>query len=147
MLLEPPGLTPAGPKRLPHWPYLEAVDDALTCRGIPPGKVRIERTGREYGERMYIVLAWDVSRTAGLGGIRLHWHEETGWAYAITGANPRIKGPRQPLKPLLRVFAAPDDVAEVADQIVGEGRRPAGEYGIEWDGANGVRAAIDAFRT
>ncbi|MEU6070662.1 hypothetical protein ABZ864_41035 [Streptomyces sp. NPDC047082] len=55
-----------------------------TCRGIPPGKVRIERTGREHGQRMYLVLLWDVSRTPGSAGIRLHWDEDTGWAYTMT---------------------------------------------------------------
>ncbi|MEU6071376.1 DUF6292 family protein [Streptomyces sp. NPDC047082] len=147
MLLEPPGLTPAGPRRLPHWPYLEAVDDALTSRRIPPGTVRIECTGREYGERMYLVLVWDVSRTAGSAGIRLHWDEDTGWAYAMLGANPRIKSPRQSVDSLRRVFATPDDVAEVAGQLVHGRHAPVGDYSTEWEGAAGVRAAIDTFRT
>ncbi|MFD9443850.1 hypothetical protein ACFWBR_31270 [Streptomyces sp. NPDC060006] len=69
MLLNPPGLLRHG--LLPHWPYAQAVDQALTDCGIPPGTVRVERTGRAYGELMYLVLAWDVSRCAGPGGIQL----------------------------------------------------------------------------
>ena len=61
MLLHPPGLLPY--ELLPHWPYARAVDQALTDRGIPPGSVRVERTGREHGETMYLVLGWDISRT------------------------------------------------------------------------------------
>lgn len=147
MLLDPPGLTRGWPQRLPHWPYVQAVDAALTGHGIPPGTVRAGHTGREHGERMFLVLVWDVSRTAGPGGLRLHWEEETGWTYATLGANPRINSPRHPLDPLRRVFAAPKDVAEVADQLVGDWRRPSGEYGTEWDGAPDVRAAIAAFRS
>ncbi|MFE2583013.1 hypothetical protein [Streptomyces sp. NPDC059378] len=63
VLLDPPGLIPTWPQDLPDWPYLQAIDEALTCRDIPPGTVRADHTGRERGERMYIVLAWDVSRT------------------------------------------------------------------------------------
>ncbi|MFI6495543.1 hypothetical protein [Streptomyces sp. NPDC050564] len=112
MLLEPPGLIP--PCLLPHWSYVRAVDDALTRCGIPPGTVRAGRTGREYGERMYIVLTWDVSRT---GGVRLHWEEGTGWSYSVFGANPRIKLSRRPLTSLHRVFASPDDIADAAGRL------------------------------
>jgi hypothetical protein len=31
------------PQGLPHWPYVQAVDDALTARGIPLGTVRASR--------------------------------------------------------------------------------------------------------
>jgi hypothetical protein len=86
MLLEPPGMLSA--HLLPHWPYLQAVDAALTGRGIPPGAVRISRSGREHGELMTMRLYWDASRTggpAGHGGLRLAWEEETGWEYALVG--------------------------------------------------------------
>ncbi|GHB78064.1 hypothetical protein GCM10010377_80330 [Streptomyces viridiviolaceus] len=44
MLLQPPGLTRTWPQGLPHWPYVQAVDDALTARGIPSGTVRANFT-------------------------------------------------------------------------------------------------------
>ncbi|GGW76830.1 DUF6292 family protein [Streptomyces galilaeus] len=81
MLLDPPGW-PGFPEALPHWRYVQAVDRALSDRGIPPGIVRADRTGREHGETMYMVLVWDVSRTGVLGGVRLNWEEETGWRTA-----------------------------------------------------------------
>ncbi|MGW1728968.1 DUF6292 family protein [Streptomyces sp. NPDC002306] len=141
----PPGSIPTWPCELPHWSYVTAVDDALTARGIPPGSVRADRTGREHGERMYIVLAWDVSRTAGPGGVRLHWGEENGWAAALTGGS-HTTTPIRPLTPLRRVFATPHDVAEVAVAMVRNWCRPVGEFAAEWDRAGEARTAIDAFR-
>ncbi|MBZ3904398.1 DUF6292 family protein [Streptomyces griseiscabiei] len=88
MPLHPPGLLPY--ELLPHWPYARAVDQALTERGIPPGAVRVERTGREHGETMYLVLGWDISRTVRPAGIRLTWKEDSGWAYAFLGPCQRI---------------------------------------------------------
>ncbi|GHH68226.1 hypothetical protein GCM10018775_92670 [Streptomyces umbrinus] len=81
MLLDPPGW-PGCAQWLPHWPYLQAVDQALTGRGIPPGAVCIDRAGRAHGDTMSMDLSWDVSRTAGPGGLRFHWDEDTGLAYA-----------------------------------------------------------------
>lgn len=48
--MHPPGLLPY--ELLPHWPYAQAVDQALTEHGIPPGSVRVEHTGREHSETM-----------------------------------------------------------------------------------------------
>ncbi|MFM9700761.1 hypothetical protein [Streptomyces europaeiscabiei] len=143
MLLHPPGLLPH--ELLPHWPYARAVDQAFTGRGIPPGSVRVERTGREHGETMYMVFGWDVSRTVRPGGIRLTWAEETGWSYAFLGRLGHMS-PRGPLRPLQRVFAAPESVAEVADTLVRSRHTPSGEYGIEWEQTPAVRTAIEAFR-
>ncbi|MER7898961.1 DUF6292 family protein [Streptomyces sp. NPDC096046] len=72
---------------MPHWPYVQAVDDALTARGLPPGAVRASHRGLERGLTTYMTLAWDVSRTSGRGGIRLNWEERQGWYYALTGLN------------------------------------------------------------
>ncbi|MFI0515794.1 DUF6292 family protein [Streptomyces sp. WSLK1-5] len=84
MLLDPPQWRSA-PQGLPHWPYVQAVDDALTARGIPPGTVRVGHHGLERGLTTYMRLGWDVSRTSGRGGIRLDWEERKGWFYALTG--------------------------------------------------------------
>lgn len=111
MILNPPGLVAGSAQRLPHWPYVQAVDEALTARGIPPGTVRADRTYTQHGNTMYIVLVWDISRTAGAGGLRFNWEEETGWSYALLGVGPSLATPAQPLTALHRVFAAPDDVA------------------------------------
>ncbi|MEU8852763.1 hypothetical protein AB0C70_42615 [Streptomyces sp. NPDC048564] len=78
---------------------------------------------------MYLVLVWDVSRTGGVGGLRFNWEEDSGWSYALH-----------------RVFAAPDDVAAVAEHLVCNWRTPTGEYGAEWDQATHVRATIERFR-
>ncbi|MFD5017147.1 DUF6292 family protein [Streptomyces chartreusis] len=88
MLLEPPGWA-VQPEGLPHWPYVKAVDDALAVRGIPPGSVRASYTSREKGLTSYMWLTWDVSRTGGSGGIRLHWTERQGWYYALIGMSPQ----------------------------------------------------------
>ncbi len=63
------------PHGLPHWPYVQAVDEALGARGIPPDAIRADCTGHHDGLTMYMWLTWDVSRTGGRGGIRLHWKE------------------------------------------------------------------------
>ncbi|MDQ0766855.1 hypothetical protein QFZ32_000322 [Streptomyces canus] len=84
MLLDPPGGRGA-PQGLPHRPYVKAVDGALTTRGIPPGTVRASHHSLEHGPTTYMILAWDVSRTAGHGGIRLLWEERQGWYYALLG--------------------------------------------------------------
>ncbi|MET9914743.1 hypothetical protein ABZZ74_50130 [Streptomyces sp. NPDC006476] len=144
MILSPPSLGAA--QQLPHWPYLEAVDDALSLRGIPPGTVRADYRPPRFGDRLFIVLGWDTSRTAEpAGGIRLDWDEDTGWAYSLHGLILRA-GARRPLTVLHRVYAAPEDVAAVAEQFVGHGRLPAGEYGAEWPEASKVRATIGRFR-
>ncbi|MET9119513.1 hypothetical protein ABZX38_35705 [Streptomyces longwoodensis] len=75
MLREPPGMLPV--HALPHWPYLQAVDAALTARGVPPGAVHISRSGRKHGE-LTMRRYWGASRTGGHGGVRLLWEEETG---------------------------------------------------------------------
>lgn len=143
MLLHPPGLLPH--EQLPHWPYAQAVDRALTERGIAPGAVRVERTGREHGETMYIVLGWDISRTVRPGGIRLIWTEDTGWSYAFLVLRGRVL-PRGPITPLRRVYATPDAVAETTDTLVRTRRTLSGEHGGEWERAQAVREAITAFR-
>jgi hypothetical protein len=84
MLLDPPGFL-ADPKGLPHWPYVQAVDDALAARSIAPGTVRANHTSLEDGMTMYTVMTWDVSRTGGRGGLQLHWQERKGWFYALAG--------------------------------------------------------------
>ncbi|WP_369386253.1 hypothetical protein AB5J72_00455 [Streptomyces sp. CG1] len=93
MILNPPGLGPGAAQQLPHWPYPQAVDEALTGRGIPPGTVRADRTYPQHGDTMYIVLVWDTSRTAGVGGLRFRWEEEKGWDYVLPGAGPSIATP------------------------------------------------------
>ncbi|MFM9633186.1 hypothetical protein [Streptomyces galilaeus] len=122
--------------------------------------MRADRTGREHGESMYMVLVWDVSRTGALGDVRLNWEEETGWAYGKLGLSwqeadwaPDMLGiqsrdaiVQEPLAALHRVFASPSDVADAAQHLVHHWRLPGGEYPGEWDQAGHVRAAIDAFR-
>ncbi|MGK5693283.1 hypothetical protein ACSNOJ_10330 [Streptomyces sp. URMC 128] len=51
-----------------------------------------------------------------------------------------------PVTPLHRVFAAPDDVADVAEGLVHHWRTPGGEYGAEWNRAPERRTAIEGFR-
>ncbi|WP_406486153.1 hypothetical protein [Streptomyces phaeochromogenes] len=145
MLLDPPGW-PGCAQGLPHWPYLQAVDQALTGRGIPPGAVCIDRAGRAHGDTMSMELSWDVSRTAGPGGVRFHWDEDTGWSYATVRLIRDGTLPRRPLTPLHRVFALPEAVAETAESLVRSWRTPTGECGAEWDQAREVRTAIEVFR-
>ncbi|WP_419664877.1 DUF6292 family protein [Streptomyces sp. 2-1] len=145
MLLNPPGLLPAG--SLPHWPYAQAIDQALTAQGIPPGIVRVERTYRMRDVTMYLVLIWDVSRCAGLGGIQLTWQEDSGWSHALLRGSPGSALLRGPLAALHRVFAPPEAVADVAGSLVS---RHFSNYEAQWHGewnrAQEVRPAIDAFR-
>ncbi|WP_413754828.1 hypothetical protein [Streptomyces sp. MMBL 11-3] len=145
MLLNPPGPGPVD--LLPHWPYARAVDDALTGRGIPPGLVRVEHTGPAYGDTMYLVYAWDSSRCAGLGGLRLTWRDDTGWSHALLRPNGGRAIPRGPLTALHRVYATPKDVADVAHALVHQRfSRYARDAHGEWERAHEVRTAIDAFR-
>ncbi|MGN9821555.1 hypothetical protein ACTMUQ_40330 [Streptomyces sp. SD11] len=138
------------PTLLPHWPYAEAVDQALTGCGIPPGTVRIERTYRTHSVRevtMYLTFAWDVSRCAGPGGIQLAWHEDTGWSHALLRPTAAPAVPRGPLTALHRVYAPPEAVADVAHALVFRRFSSyAQEWHGEWNGAREVRTAIDAFR-
>ncbi|WP_055617432.1 DUF6292 family protein [Streptomyces phaeochromogenes] len=134
MLLDPPGW-PGCAQGLPHWPYLQAVDQALTGRGILPGAVCLDRAGRADGDTMFMDLVWDVSRTAGPGGVRLHWGEDTGWSYTLVRLVRDSALPHRPLAPLHRVFAVPEAVAEMAESLVRSWRTPIGEYGAEWDQA------------
>lgn len=147
MILNPPGWFSGAAQQLPHWPYLQAVDAALTARGIPPDTVRAHCTPAEQRRTMYLLLAWDISRTADMGGLRFTWDEETGWSYARLGAAPPIATRPRPIAVLHRVFAAPDDVAEVAEQYVGTGHTSAGEHGAEWAGASLVRYMIERLRS
>jgi len=131
---------------MPHWPYVKAVDDALTARGIPPGTVRASHHGLERGLTTYITLAWDVSRTSGRGGIRLDWEERQGWYYALTGLDAYDVLLYTVLTALRTPVADPERVADVAEELVRFRRVPDVEYREEWDGARDVRAAADDFR-
>ncbi|MFJ2008607.1 DUF6292 family protein [Streptomyces chartreusis] len=131
---------------MPHWPYVRAVDDALVARGIPPGSVRANYTNRDQGLTSYMWLTWDVSRTGGSGGLRLHWTERQGWYYALIGMSPQDVLLYTVLLPFRTFFPPPQNVAEVAEQRVRTMRVPDAEYRTEWDGAGGVRAAARDFR-
>ncbi|MFH8470606.1 hypothetical protein [Streptomyces sp. NPDC017991] len=143
MLLNPPGML--DPASLPHWPYARAVDQELTGRGIPPGAVRVERDYRRE-TAMRLVFTWDASRCAGPGGIRLIWHDDTGWAHSLLRPDAVGAIPRGPLTALHRVYATPNDVAEVAGALVSRRfHHYNGDHHQEWELAPQVRAAIDAF--
>ncbi|MFK0112574.1 hypothetical protein [Streptomyces sp. NPDC091217] len=145
VLLDPPRPVPGWAQRLPHWPYLQNVDAALAGRGLAPGIVRAYYTGAGPGGRMRLTLTWDASRVVGPAGIRFHWDDERGWAYAHCPTNPRIPARIRPILPLGRVFADPEDVAGTAEAIVRAGRMPGGEFGAEWDRTAEIRAAITSF--
>lgn len=145
MLLNPPGWA-VQPHGLPHWPYVKAVDDTLAARGIPPGSVRASYTSRDQGLTSYMWLTWDVSRTGGSGGLRLHWTERQGWYYALIGMSPQDVLLYTVLLPFRTFFPTPQDVADVAEHLVRTMRVPDAEYRTEWDGAREVRAAARDFR-
>ncbi|MEU9167776.1 DUF6292 family protein [Streptomyces sp. NPDC048420] len=145
MLLDPPGLRGA-PQGMPHWPYVQAVDDALTARGIPPGTVRASHHGLERGLTTYMTLAWDVSRTSGRGGIRLDWEERQGWYYALTNLNSFDVLLYTVVTALRAPVADPERVADVAEELVRFRRLPDAEYREEWEGAQDMRDAADDFR-
>lgn len=145
VLLDPPG-TRSAPQGLPHWPYVQAVDDALTARGIPPGIVRASHHGLERGLTTYMTLAWDVSRTSGRGGIRLDWEERQGWYYALTGLDSYDVLLYTVVTALRTPVADPERVADVAEELVRFRRVPDAEHREEWEGARDVRAAASDFR-
>ncbi|MFG2351862.1 hypothetical protein [Streptomyces phaeochromogenes] len=106
----------------------------------------MERTGRPYGELMYLMLAWDVSRCAGPGGLRITWREDTGWSHTLLAGGGAAL-PRGPLTALHRVYATPEAVADVADALVS--RRFRGyetQWHGEWERAHQVRTVINTFR-
>lgn len=145
MLLDPPGW-PGAPQELPHWPYVQAVDAALTARGIPPGTVRVNHHGLDRGLTTYMTLGWDASRAGGRGGIRLDWEERKGWYYALTGLNPHDVILYSVLPALHTPIAAPEEVADIAEHLVRHRRLPDKEFWTEWDGAREIRAAACDFR-
>ncbi|MEU0031160.1 DUF6292 family protein [Streptomyces sp. NPDC006335] len=131
---------------MPHWPYVQAVDDALTARGVPDGTVRADHHGLERGLTTYMTLAWDVSRTSGRGGIRLDWEERQGWYYALTGLHAYDVLFYTVVTALRTPIADPERVADVAEELVCFRRLPDVEYREEWEGGREVRAAADDFR-
>ncbi|MEU1259352.1 DUF6292 family protein [Streptomyces chartreusis] len=145
MLLNPPGWS-VDPGDLPHWPYVKAVDDALAERGIPPGSVRASYSGRDQGLTPYMWLTWDVSRTGGRGGIRLHWTERQGWYYALIGMSPQDVLLYAVLPTFRTFIPAPRDLADVAEHLVHTMRVPDVDHRTEWDSAGEVRAATRDFR-
>ncbi|MGV9503535.1 DUF6292 family protein [Streptomyces sp. NPDC003642] len=151
MLLDPPGWHRLWKTGLPHWPYVQAVDEALAARDIQPGIVRADIALRPYRrtdgrDRAYMLLAWDVSRTGARGGVQLRWDDETGWSYAKLGLKTDDVLLEAPITSLHRVFASPHDVADIAHGLVGSWRTPQGEYGAEWHGASQARTAIEELR-
>jgi hypothetical protein len=131
---------------MPHWPYVQAVDDALTARNIPPGIVRASHHGLERGLTTCMTLAWDVSRTSGGGGIRLDWEERQGWYYALTGLDSYDVLLYTVVTALRTPMAAPERVADVAEDLVRLRRVPDVEHWEEWEGARDVRTAASDFR-
>ncbi|MFF7074487.1 DUF6292 family protein [Streptomyces pseudovenezuelae] len=146
MLLDPPQWRSA-PQGLPHWPYVQAVDDALTARGIPPGSVRAGHHGLERGLTTYMRLGWDISRTSGRGGIRLDWQERKGWYYALTAIDSYDVLLYTVVTALRTPIADPERVADVAEELVRFRRMSDEEYREEWDGAQEMRVAADDFRS
>ncbi|MEU9331220.1 hypothetical protein AB0D91_47275 [Streptomyces canus] len=94
----------------------------------------------------YMTLAWDVSRTSGSGGIRLDWEERQGWSYALTGFDPHDVLLYTVVTVLRTPMAAPEAVADVAEELVRRRRLPDREFRAEWDGARDVRTAANGFR-
>lgn len=72
------------------------------------------------------------------------WSEDTGWRDARTAVS-RPAAPIRSLAPLRRVFARPEEVAEVAACLVRNWRWPAGDFTAEWSAANEARTVIGAF--
>jgi hypothetical protein len=145
VLFDPPGI-PVDPKGLPHWPYVQAVDDALAARSIAPGTVRANHTSLERGMTMYTVMTWDVSRTGGRGGLQLHWLERKGWFYALAGLSQFDVHFYTVLTPLCTPMSAPETVADVAEQLVRFRRITETEYWELWEGAGDVQVAANDFR-
>ncbi|MDQ0904503.1 hypothetical protein QFZ22_000488 [Streptomyces canus] len=93
-----------------------------------------------------MTLAWDVSRTSGRGGIRLDWEERKGWYYALTGFDAHDVLLYTAVTVLRTPMAAPETVADVAEELVRRRQLPDHEFRAEWDGARDVRAAAGDFR-
>ncbi|MET7700298.1 DUF6292 family protein [Streptomyces sp. NPDC005485] len=125
---------------LPYWPYVQAVDEALTTRGIPPGTVRANHTSLERGMTMYTVMTWDVSRTGGHGGLQLHWQERKGWFYALAGLSQFDVHFYTVLTPLRTPMPTPEAVADVAEHFR---RITETEYGDQWEGDGDVQVAAN----
>ncbi len=108
--------------------------------------VRASRHGLERGLTTCMMLAWDVSRTGGHGGIRLDWEERRGWYYALLGLSLGHVTLYSVIPVLRTPIASPQEVAAVAEELVHHRRLPEREFWTEWDGAREVRAAADDFR-
>ncbi|MGX5207105.1 hypothetical protein ACWKT3_41240 [Streptomyces violaceus] len=57
--------------------------------------------------------------------MKLAWDDDTDWSYANFGTDTHDVLLQAPVTPLRRVFACPEDVADVADGLVRHWRTPA----------------------
>jgi hypothetical protein len=92
-------------------------------------------------------LVWDASRASGRGGVRLQWEERRGWFYALLG----LGGPHDVLlhtvlSPIGTTYAAPEDLADVVQELLHHRRLPEVRHRREWDGAQQARAEAVDFR-
>jgi hypothetical protein len=111
LLHDPPGWHRLWSHGLPHWRYLQAVDQALTNRGIPPGIVRADVVLRPYHEpdrheTIYMRLVREVSRTGALGGVRPAWDNETGWPTPSSAPVPAVSYSRRPSRHCIAASSA-----------------------------------------
>ncbi|WP_406182356.1 hypothetical protein [Streptomyces canus] len=72
--------------------------------------------------------------------------ERKGWYYALTGFDPHDVLLDTAVTVLCTPMAAPETVADVAEELVRWRRLPDHEFRAEWAGAREVRAAANDFR-
>lgn len=135
---------------LPHDPYMDAVDQALTAAGIGASD-GWSSTGDDYDRDGALlpsaVFLWEAGNPALNAhelpdGLLLHWNCEAGWEYAPLNADGSNEAPLR--HTFLDVWAAPElAVATVRELLAGE--KPTRRDG-EWEHADASKAAVAAWR-
>lgn len=135
---------------LPHDPYMDAVDNALTAAGIGASD-GWSSGGDEYDEDgtqlLSAVFLWEEGNTA-LDtdelphGLVLRWTSEAGWEYAPLLSDG---GNETPVRhTFLDVWAAPELAVETVRELLAGGK-PTRRDG-EWEHAAAGKAAVTAWR-
>lgn len=137
-------------KVLPHDPYMDAIDQALTTAGLG-GSDGWTSVGDEYDDHGGLlpsaVFLWSRNEPAVNtdelpDGLVLHWTSEAGWEYAPLLPDGSNEAPLR--HTFLDVWAAPDlAVATVRELLAGD--KPTRRDG-EWEHAETAKAAVEAWR-
>lgn len=135
---------------LPHDPYMDAVDQALTAAGIGASD-GWSSAGDDYDRDGALLLSalwlWETGNPALNAdelphGLLVHWNSEAGWEYASFLVDGRNEASLR--QTFLDVWAAPELAVETVRELLA-GKKPTRRDG-EWEHADAGKAAVNAWR-